>query len=191
MQTLTLFFSGARFEPPTPTSDACLQKSRRTQRREPQSTSSLLSQRYHNLYPLQHESASHNTVLSSITPLISPQHYAYAQSWGPVPPLVRSRPSIASIDAMMDDFVSESESDYTSYWRDWVRIFVLALFLRRRLSVTSCDLCLLCKKGLRTKHQQMLCLPRQNCRSSLPKRRDSEAKLATFLQPHGTLFSKA
>lgn len=30
---------------------------------------------------------------------------------------------------MMDDFVSESESDYTSYWRDWVsRRFVSLSF---------------------------------------------------------------
>lgn len=24
---------------------------------------------------------------------------------------------------MMDEFNSETDSDYTSYWRDWVRLF--------------------------------------------------------------------
>lgn len=37
---------------------------------------------------------------------------------------VGPKPRIKPFDAMMDDFVSESESDYTSYWRDWVRISV-------------------------------------------------------------------
>lgn len=46
---------------------------------------------------------------------------------------------------MMDDFVSESESDYTSYWRDWVsqqwfpglrQSHIVLFFLFR------CDLCL-------------------------------------------------
>jgi hypothetical protein len=27
----------------------------------------------------------------------------------------------------MDDYVSESDSDYTSYWRDWVRFFSLTI----------------------------------------------------------------
>ena len=26
---------------------------------------------------------------------------------------------------MMDDFNSETDSDYTSYWRDWVSLFFL------------------------------------------------------------------
>lgn len=25
---------------------------------------------------------------------------------------------------MMDDYVSESDSDYTSYWRDWVSAYI-------------------------------------------------------------------
>jgi len=28
---------------------------------------------------------------------------------------------------MMEDFQSETDSDYTSYWRDWVRTFLLVL----------------------------------------------------------------
>ena len=31
-------------------------------------------------------------------------------------------------DTVMDEFVSESDSDYTSYWRDWVSLLSLILF---------------------------------------------------------------
>ena len=34
----------------------------------------------------------------------------------------RSAPAIPSGLAIMDDYVSESDSDYTSYWRDWVSL---------------------------------------------------------------------
>jgi hypothetical protein len=29
----------------------------------------------------------------------------------------------------MDDFASDTDSDYTSYWRDWVSVFFLSSFL--------------------------------------------------------------
>ena len=32
----------------------------------------------------------------------------------------------------MDDFNSETDSDYTSYWRDWVRATFLLLYFVRR-----------------------------------------------------------
>lgn len=69
---------------------------------------------------------------------------------------------------MMDDFVSESESDYTSYWRDWVRIFVLPLFLfeflgRKEPSTPNCGLCSQCSRGLLAQHGQWtIRLPRQD-----------------------------
>jgi hypothetical protein len=31
----------------------------------------------------------------------------------------------------MDDFNSETDSDYTSYWRDWVSISLSFVFMRR------------------------------------------------------------
>lgn len=44
--------------------------------------------------------------------------------------------------AMMDDFVSESESDYTSYWRDWVSLISRTSSLPRVR---------LCARGTKTK----------------------------------------
>lgn len=38
---------------------------------------------------------------------------------------------------MMDDFVSESESDYTSYWRDWVSSLAPLVYFRSKGRVFS------------------------------------------------------
>ena len=40
---------------------------------------------------------------------------------------------------MMEDFNSETESDYTSYWKDWVGLDVLHLLCRKGLSLDILD----------------------------------------------------
>jgi len=50
------------------------------------------------------------------------------------------------INAIMDDFNSETDSDYTSYWRDWVGSFSIwhrccAPSLRNAVALISYDFC--------------------------------------------------
>jgi hypothetical protein len=39
----------------------------------------------------------------------------------------------------MDDFNSETDSDYTSYWRDWVRLNLSLNFVRRAVLLAEED----------------------------------------------------
>lgn len=55
-------------------------------------------------------------VTNGIIPLLLDQNPDEADKH--LPPKARA---LRKQTAMMNDFVSESESDYTSYWRDWVR----------------------------------------------------------------------
>ena len=42
---------------------------------------------------------------------------------------------------MMEEFASESDSDYTSYWRDWVSLYVPLLFTLRLVYLLAFSLC--------------------------------------------------
>lgn len=45
--------------------------------------------------------------------------------FAPAGPVPNSRRKQQSMPPIMEDFQSETDSDYTSYWRDWVSLFSL------------------------------------------------------------------
>ena len=67
----------------------------------------------------------------------------------------------------MDDFVSDTDSDYTSYWRDWVSavydcFFLITCYLYVRRCSISTYLCFLPRcEGLRTDVSSVIALVRR------------------------------
>ena len=43
--------------------------------------------------------------------------------------------------AMMEEFNSETDSDYTSYWRDWVSVCVVVFCLCLAMHCVACVIC--------------------------------------------------
>lgn len=74
------------------------------------------------------ESPRHIFTLQACHPTAQPRLSGNTAYHGPKihPYPTTSKPrTVAGLKRKMDDYGSETDSDYTSYWRDWVRFFLL------------------------------------------------------------------